>query len=276
MMEALLEISENELDDFIQLSNNLYGVDFSGYALESLRRRVLRLMKLKSCDSFTAFKYFLTNQELSDDELLNEITVNTTEMFRDSEVFNFLQEEVLSVLETYPRINIWHAGCSTGEEPLSLAILLKEQGLLRRSVQYCTDINSEVIAQAKKGIYDLKEMKEYSANYIRAGGRLSLSDYYVANYGKVKMNNDLHKNMVFTKHNLVNGTSFNQMHMIMCRNVFIYLSTAQQNKVLQLFINSLVPRGYLVLGAKESAVFSTVLNELEIVDGKLKIYRKRK
>ncbi|UII79325.1 protein-glutamate O-methyltransferase CheR [Flagellimonas sp. CMM7] len=275
-MEVLLEISENELGDFVQLSNKLYGLDFSGYAKESLRRRVLRLMKLKSCDSFTAFKYFLTNQKLSDDEILNEITVNTTEMFRDSEVFKFLKEEVFSVLETYPRINIWHAGCSTGEEPLSLAILLKEQGLLRRSVQYCTDINSEVLSQAKKGIYELKEMKEYSTNYIKSGGALSLSDYYVANYGMVKMNKELNKNMVFTKHNLVNGTSFNQMHMIMCRNVFIYLTTAQQNKVLRLFIDSLVPRGYLILGAKESAVFSTVLNELEIVNGKLKVYRKKK
>lgn len=274
-MEVLLEISENELGDFVQLSNKLYGLDFSGYAKESLRRRVLRLMKLKSCDSFTAFKYFLTNQKLSDDEILNEITVNTTEMFRDSEVFKYLREEVFSVLETYPRINIWHAGCSTGEEPLSLAILLKEQGLLRRSVQYCTDINSEVLIQAKKGIYELKEMKEYSTNYIKSGGGLSLSDYYVANYGMVKMNKELNKNMVFTKHNLVNGTSFNQMHMIMCRNVFIYLTTAQQNKVLRLFLDSLVPRGYLILGVKESAIFSTVLNELEIVNGKLKIYRKK-
>ena len=275
-MEAVLEISENELDDFIQLSDKLYGIDFSGYALESLRRRVLRLMQLKSCDSFTAFKYYLANQQLSDEELLNEISVNTTEMFRDFEVFKFLKNEVFSVLETYPRINIWHAGCSTGQEPLSLAILLKEHELLRRTVQYCTDINSEVLAQAKKGIYELKEMKDYSANYIRAGGALSLSDYYVANYGKAKMNRELGKNMVFTKHNLINGTSFNQMHMIMCRNVFIYLTTEQQNKVLRLFIDSLVPRGYLILGVKESAVFSTVLNELEIVNGKLKIYRKKR
>lgn len=275
-MEALLEISENELDDFIQLSDKLYGIDFSGYALESLRRRVTRLMQLKSCDSFTAFKYYLANQQLSDEELLNEISVNTTEMFRDFEVFKFLKDEVFSVLETYPRINIWHAGCSTGQEPLSLAILLKEHELLRRTVQYCTDINSEVLAQAKKGIYELKEMKDYSANYIRAGGALSLSDYYVANYGKAKMNRELGKNMVFTKHNLINGTSFNQMHMIMCRNVFIYLTTEQQNKVLRLFIDSLVPRGYLILGVKESAVFSTVLNELEIVNGKLKIYRKKR
>ena len=275
-MEALLEISENELDDFIQLSHKLYGVDFSGYALESLRRRVLRLMQLKSCDSFMAFKYFLTNQQISDDELLNEITVNTTEMFRDHEVFKFLKEEVFDILETYPRINIWHAGCSTGQEPLSLGILLKERGLLKRSVQYCTDINSEAIAQAKKGIYELKEMKEYSSNYIRSGGAFSLSDYYVANYGKVKINKELGRNMVFTKHNLINGTSFNQMHMIMCRNVFIYLTTAQQNKVLRLFLDSLVPRGYLILGAKESAVFSPILNELEIINGKLKIYRKKR
>lgn len=275
-MEALLEISENELDDFIQLSDKLYGIDFSGYALESLRRRVLRLMQLKSCDSFTAFKYYLANQQLSDEELLNEISVNTTEMFRDFEVFKFLKDEVFGILETYPRINIWHAGCSSGQEPLSLAILLKEHELLRRTVQYCTDINSEVLSQAKKGIYELKEMKDYSANYIRSGGELSLSDYYVANYGKAKMNKELGKNMVFTKHNLINGTSFNQMHMIMCRNVFIYLTTEQQNKVLRLFIDSLVPRGYLILGAKESAVFSTVLNDLEIVNGKLKIYRKKR
>ena len=125
-METLLEISENELGDFIQISNNLYGLDFSGYAQESLRRRVLRLMKMKSCDSFTAFKYFLANQNVSDEDLLNEITVNTTEMFRDFEVFKFIKDQVFSVLETYPRINIWHAGCSTGEEPLSLAILLTD------------------------------------------------------------------------------------------------------------------------------------------------------
>ncbi|SNY99580.1 CheR family methyltransferase [Flagellimonas pacifica] len=275
-MEVLLEITQAELADFIEISNNLYGVDFSGYAQESLRRRVLRLMKLKECDTFAAFKYFLANQKLTDNELLNEITVNTTEMFRDPEVFKFLKEEVFDIMETYPRINIWHAGCSTGEEPLSLAILLKEHGLLKRSVQYCTDINSEVLAQAKKGIYELREMKEYSTNYIRSGGEQSLSDYYVANYGNVKMNKGLGKSMVYTKHSLVNGSSFNQMHMIMCRNVFIYLTTEQQNKVLRLFLDSLSPRGYLILGAKESAVFSTVFNELETVNGRLKIYRKKK
>nr|WP_299067305.1 protein-glutamate O-methyltransferase CheR [uncultured Allomuricauda sp.] len=275
-MEVVLEISKNDLEDFIELSNKLYGIDFSGYAQESLRRRVLRLMKLKSCDSFMAFKYFLTNQSISEDELLIEITVNTTEMFRDYEVFKFLGNEVFGLLETYPRINIWHAGCSTGQEPMSLAILLKEQGLLQRSVQYCTDINAEVLNHAKKGIYDLKEVKEYSTNYIKSGGALSLSDYYVANYGKVKMNKELSKNMVFTKHNLVSGSSFNQMHMIMCRNVFIYLTTEQQNKVLRLFLDSLVPKGYLVLGAKESAIFSPVLDELEVINGKLKIYRKKR
>ncbi|MGW9685961.1 CheR family methyltransferase [Flagellimonas sp. 2504JD1-5] len=275
-METLFEISENQLDDFVQISYKLYGLDFSGYAKESLRRRVLRLMQQKDCDSFAAFKYFLANQSLSDDDLLNEITVNTTEMFRDHEVFKFLKDDVFGVLETYPRINIWHAGCSTGEEPVSLAILLKEHDLLDRSIQYCTDINSEVLVKAKKGIYDLKEMKAYSTNYIKSGGEKSLSDYYVAQYGKVKMKRELGKNMVFTKHNLVNGTSFNQMHMIMCRNVFIYLTTEQQNRILRLFVDSLVPRGYLVLGAKESAVFSPVLNELEIINGKSKIYRKKK
>ena len=275
-MEALLEISEDELADFVQIANNLYGLDFSGYARESLRRRVLRLMKLRACDSFAAFKYVLANHSLSNDELLNEITVNTTEMFRDFEVFKFLKEQVFEVLETYPRINIWHAGCSTGEEPISLAILLKEQGLLKRSVQYCTDINSEVLEMAKKGIYGLKEIKEYSTNYINSGGASSLSDYYVAHYGKVKMNNDLNRNMVFTKHNLINGTSFNQMHMIMCRNVFIYLTKEQQDRTLRLFLDSLTPRGYLVLGIKESAMFSPVLNELEIINGKLRIYRKKR
>lgn len=275
-MEALLEISEDELADFIQLSNKLYGIDFSGYAKESLRRRLQRLMNLKACDSFVGFKYVMANHHLGEEELLNEITVNTTEMFRDFEVFKFLKEEVFELLETYPRINIWHAGCSTGQEPFSLAILLKEHGLLQRSVQYCTDINSAALSQAKKGIYNLKEIKEYSSNYIKSGGELSLSNYYVANYGKVKMDKDLSKNMVYTKHNLVDGTSFNQMHMILCRNVFIYLDTEQQNKVLQLFVDSLVPRGYLVLGTKESAVFSPVLNELEIVNGRLKIYRKKR
>ena len=274
-MQALMEITENELNEFIEISDNLYGLDFSGYARESLRRRVLRLMGLKDCETFTAFKYFLANRDLCVDDLVNELSVNTTEMFRDYHVFKFLKEEVFNVLETYPRVNIWHAGCSSGQEPQSMAILLKESGLLRRSVQYCTDINSEVLEQAKKGIYDLKEMKGYSTNYIRSGGELSLSDYYVVNYGKAKMKNDLSSNMVFTKHNLINGRSFNQMHMIMCRNVFIYLTTEQQNKVLRLFIDSLVPRGYLVLGAKESAIFSSVLDELEVINGKLKIYRKR-
>ncbi|WP_136465490.1 CheR family methyltransferase [Flagellimonas onchidii] len=275
-MEALLEITETELADFIQITNNLYGLDFSGYAQESLRRRVLRLMKLNTCDSFTSFKYVLANHGVSDDYLLNEITVNTTEMFRDFEVFKFLKEEVFSILETYPRINIWHAGCSTGEEPLSLAILLKEQGLLKRSVQYCTDINSEALSKAKKGIYELKEIKEYSKNYLRSGGEFSLSDYYVAHYGKIKMNKELGQNMLFSKHNLVNGTSFNQMQVIMCRNVFIYLTSEQQNRVLRLFVDSLAPRGFLILGAKESAVFSPILNELEIINGKLKIYRKKR
>lgn len=271
----LYELDESEVEEFIVLIDRLFGFDFSGYSRASIRRRVGRLMKVWACTSFTDLKYALTNGLHPQNEVLNEITVNTTAMFRDAFVFKKIVEEVFPILETYPRIKIWHPGCSTGEELYSLAILLSERGLLRNTIQYGTDLNTDVITAAKEGIYAASDMKEYSKAYVAAGGSGSLSDYISIRYGKAKMLSPLKKNMVFSQHDLVKGSSFGTFHMIVCRNLFIYFTREIQDQILETFIDALEPRGYLVLGSKESIQFSTALKRLEIISAKERIYRKK-
>jgi chemotaxis protein methyltransferase CheR len=268
-------LSDKDLEQLVLTINNIFDFDFSGYAPESLKRRFSRLINAYNYSSVYDFQFAITNGLISRDTVLNEITVNVTDMFRDPEVFHQIVMKLFPYFKSFPRLKVWHAGCSTGQEMYSLAILLKEHDLLHRTIQYGTDINTDVLKIAKEGIYELVDMRKYSSNYLKSGGQFSLSDYYTIKYNLVKINSCLKKNMVFSCHDLVKSTSFNEFQLIVCRNVLIYFNRELQNQVLKLLIESLVPYGYLVLGDKETISFYDGKKQLEVVDKNNRIFRKR-
>ncbi|MFN0204010.1 MAG: CheR family methyltransferase [Bacteroidia bacterium] len=265
---------ENSLETIIALIEKMYGFDFSGYSRTSLQRRFLRLMHLTQCKTVEEFIELIHYQSIDKNTLINEITVNVTEMFRDPEVFQAMISHIFPYFASLSRFKIWSAGCSSGEEAYSLAILLEEARLRQNSLIYGTDIHSELLEKAKAGIYELAPLKLYSSNYQQAGGKYSLSNYYTAKYNSFKINAELQKNVVFAPHNLVSDYSFNEFQLILCRNVLIYFDKTLKNRALQLFIDSLAQGGYLVLGNKESLLFSPIMKKMEVIDAKARIYRK--
>jgi chemotaxis protein methyltransferase CheR len=208
--------------------------------------------------------------------LVEEITVNVTEMLRDPIFYKTIREEVLPALATYPFIRIWHAGCSTGEEVFSMAILLKEAGILHKSRLYATDINPYVIEKAKSGIFPASQMRKYSENYIQSGGSNDFSSYYSSNYNLAKFDESLSEKMVFATHNLVADSSFNEFQLILCRNTLIYFNKKLQSRVLELFDHSLDLLGFLGLGTKESLRFSGIESKFRQIMPGQKIWRKQK
>lgn len=232
-----------------------HGYDFLEYSHASIKRRITRLYSLDSFVSFAEFRYAVRTDKQYFKRFLEEITVNVTEMFRDPTFYKSLRNDVLPVLGTYPFIRIWVAGCSTGEEAYSLAIVLKELDLLNKSLIYATDINPSVLEKAKKGMFPLNYLKGYSENYVQSGGLKDFSSYYTANYSLVKFDEVLSSKMIFSTHNLVSDHSFNEFQLILCRNVLIYFDKELQHKVFHLFDNSLEKLGYLALGSKESLDF---------------------
>jgi chemotaxis protein methyltransferase CheR len=195
-------------------------------------------------------------------------------MFRDPDFYRVFRQEVVPLLRTYPFIRIWHAGCSTGEEVYSAAIVLEEEGLLDRARIYATDINDSVLKQAKTGIFPLNRMQEYTENYIKAGGERSFSEYYTAMYDGALFSPSLTRNTVFSQHNLVTDRSFSEFHMVFCRNVLIYFDRTLQDRVHSVFYDSLVTLGILALGSKESLRFSQYEDCYEMLHVKERIYRK--
>ena len=208
------------------------------------------------------------------DRMLLDLSVNVTAMFRDPGFYRTFRDTVVPMLRTYPFIRIWHAGCSTGEEVYSMAILLHEEGLLERARIYATDINEVVLRHARSGIFPLNRMQEYTENYIKAGGTRSFSEYYTAKYDGALFNAALTKNVVFSQHNLVTDQSFSEFNVILCRNVLIYFDKALQERVHQLFYESLSTFGILALGSKESLRFSKFEGCYEPLSAAEKIYRK--
>jgi chemotaxis protein methyltransferase CheR len=209
------------------------------------------------------------------ERLLLDLSINVTSMFRDPGFFASFRQHVVPALRTYPFLRIWNAGCSTGEETYSLAILLREVGLYDRSRIYATDINESVLASAAEGIYPLAKMQEYTENYLAAGGSRSFSDYYRAAYGRAQLDRSLSENVVFAAHNLASDRSFNEFHVIVCRNVMIYFDRALQERVHSLFLDSLSPFGLLALGRKETLAHSAHSDRFDVVDELERIYRKR-
>lgn len=269
-------ITDEEIRSVIDLVYNKYGYDFSDYSQASFKRRIHKVMFKYRLQSIQELHYKLDADELFFNLFLEEITVNVTEMFRDPDFYNVLRTDVIPQLSTYPFIRIWHAGCSTGEEVYSMAILLKEAGLLERSLLYATDINQNVLEKATSLKFPL-EMKEiYSENYINSGGGCNFQNYYTLEKNHFVFNEEFRNRIVFSPHNLVLDRSFNEFNLILCRNVLIYFNRDLQNRVITLFSESLSPLGFLALGNKESIDFTSSAKEFEIVDKVQKIWRKKK
>jgi chemotaxis protein methyltransferase CheR len=266
-------IRNEELEILLNDLLRWYGYDFSDYSKASLQRRVQRVYTMDKFAGFGEFRHRLRQDSDYFRHFVEEITVNVTEMFRDPSFFSTLRHTVLPVLATYPFIRIWHAGCSTGEEVYSVAILLKEAGILHKSLLYGTDINPNVIEKARKGIFPVSQMQKYSENYIRAGGQKDFSTYYTANYHLAKFDSSLSAKMIFSTHNLVSDFSFNEFQLILCRNVLIYFERNLQAKIFTLFDTSLENVGFLALGSKESIRFSPLTTRYKQLENE-KIWRK--
>ncbi len=270
-----MTVSDDEIEILLNDLLEIYGYDFTYYSRASLKRRINRLYVLDKFLSFEAFRLKLISDPDYVKRFVEEITVNVTEMFRDALFYKELRREVIPNLGTHPFIRIWHAGCSTGEEVFSMAILLQEAGILHKTLIYATDINPGVLEKARLGIFPIKHMKMYSENYIAAGGLSDFSSYYTANYDGVKFDESLSKRMIFSTHNLVSDSSFNEFHLIVCRNVLIYFDKQLQEKVFSLFDASLGKLSYLALGSKETLKFSNIHSKFKQV-GREKIWRKVK
>ena len=271
-----MDVSPIQYEEMEILLNDLYtryGYDFTEYSKASMQRRLQRLFIVDKFPSFAEFRHRLQNDAQYFRRFVEEITVNVTEMLRDPSFYKALRTSILPILATYPFIRIWNAGCSTGEEVYSMAILLKEAGLLHKSLLYGTDINPLVIEKARKGIFPISQMQKYSENYIQSGGVKDFSSYYTANYHLAKFDSSLMEKMIFSTHNLVSDFSFNEFQLILCRNVLIYFERGLQSKVFNLFDYSLENFGYLALGSKESLRFSPIADRYRQV-GKEKIWRK--
>jgi chemotaxis protein methyltransferase CheR len=266
-------VSEDEIDILLEDLFVIYGYDFNNYSRASLKRRINRIFGLDKFQSFTEMRFLVRTDAQYVNRFIEEITVNVTEMFRDPTFYKELRTEILPLLGTRPFIRIWHAGCSSGEEVFSMAILLQEAGLLKKSLLYATDLNPRVLEKVRKGIFPLAQMKQYSESYITSGGLNDFSSYYTANYGQAKFKEELGEKIIIATHNLVSDRSFNEFDLILCRNVLIYFDKDLQDTALQLFDASLALGGFLALGSKETLKFSIVQRKF-ILTGKEKIWKK--
>lgn len=274
MKENVHHLKDEEVNILLNDLLEQYGYDFTDYSFASVKRRLQRVFINDRFPSFAEFRYRVVKDSTYLTHLMEQITVNVTEMFRDPAFFMALRKQVLPVLATYPFIRIWCAGCSTGEEVYSMAILLQEMNLLHKSVIYATDINESVLEKARKGIFPLAYMQQYSQNYLQSGGQHDFSQYYAANYEYAKFSEQLSEKIVFSAHNLVTDRSFNEFQLIICRNVLIYFNKELQDKVLHLFSESLEQLGFMALGAKETLRFTTVAPLFKPLAQKEKIWRK--
>ena len=251
-----------------------YGYDFREYARSSVRRRVWRHMTEEGLGSISALQDQVLHDREAMERLLLDLSVSVTSLFRDPSFFRALREKVVPILRTYPFVRIWNAGCSSGEETLSLSILMEEAGLGGRVRIYATDMNRELLERSRLGQFPLERMQEYTANYISSGGARVFSDYYRIVGGVAQFSETLLDPIVFAQHNLVTDSDFNEFHLIICRNVMIYFDKSLQNKVMDLLYRSLTRSGVLALGQKESLRLSSRAGEFEALDLDEKIYRR--
>lgn len=274
MQHTAVETETIELDLLLEGIHRRWGYDFRSYARASLKRRITKCKDDAGLDHLSEMLPRILYDKAFFDAFLKNLSVTITEMFRDPTFYRAVRKHLVDHLKTYPFIKIWHAGCATGEEAYSMAILLQEEGLLGRATIYATDYNDQALDRAKGGMYALEKIQQYTANYVASGGTQSFSDYYRARYGSAKMDPALTERITFSHHNLVTDGVFGEMNVVICRNVLIYFDKTLQNRTLALFADSLCRRGFLCLGSKETLEFSSVSNSFESVAKKEKIYRK--
>jgi chemotaxis protein methyltransferase CheR len=252
-----------------------WGHDFRDYSVASLRRRVEHARVQMGAPTVSALQEKVLHDAEAFERLLQLLTVPVSEMFRDPPYFLALRRHVMPVLRTYPSIKVWVAGCSTGEEAYSMAILLREEGLLERAMVYATDINQASLAHARRGIYPMEQLQLFTQNYQRAGGTDSFSRYYTAGYGGAVFERGLREAITFADHSLATDNVFAETHLVSCRNVLIYFNRKLQDRALGLFHDSLTMRGYLGLGTKESLDFSAYADHFEPIAKRERVFRKK-
>ncbi|MED3688268.1 protein-glutamate O-methyltransferase CheR [Peribacillus butanolivorans] len=276
-MKDTLTVEEREdieIELLLQAIYSVSGFDFRKYMRSSIKRRVENRMRLDHIRRISGMIEMVLYDKGYVEKLLNDFSINVTEMFRDPDFFKAFRLKIVPLLKQLPEIRIWHAGCSTGEEAFSMAILLKEEGLYEKAKIYATDMNEDILRHAEKGILPLNRMQSYTKNYLQAGGKHEFSEYYTTDYQNAYLNSSLLKNIVFFQHNLVTDGSFNEFHIILCRNVMIYFTGELQTYVNHLFYDSLSKKGFLAVGSKETLHTSSLSEDYEDFDSKERIYRK--
>ena len=268
------ELEQLEIELLLEAIFRRYGFDFREYARASLKRRLWRRMDAEGLTTLTQLHDRVLHDSTCMERLLRDLSINVTAMFRDPSFYLAFREQVVPSLRTYPFTRIWCAGCSTGEEVYSLAIMLQEEGLYDRTRIYATDINDYVLAAASIGVFPLEKMREYTQNYIRSGGTHDFSEYYVAGYDGARFSRSLTENVVFAQHNLTSDRTFNDFNVIVCRNVMIYFDKGLQNRVHRLFYDSLETFGVLALGHKEAVAFTPYADSYDVLDASERLYRK--
>ena len=271
---ARAEIEDVEVELFMRALQLRHGYDFSLYAPASFKRRVLNLVSSTGSGTIAELTGRLLREDALVPQVIAGLSVPVSEMFRNPSVFRVLRDEVLPVLASYPLINIWQAGCAFGQEVYSLAILLEEAGLYERCQIFATDISDAALVRAQEGIFPIREARGYAENYLAAGGRRSLADYYHARYDFMKLDERLKRNVTFANHNLVCDGVFCEAHLILCRNVLIYFTNALQDHALQLFRDSLVRNGFLCLGNRENIDAAAAARDFIALNARERIYRK--
>ena len=270
------DIEINDVRSLTQIVKEKYDYDFSNYAISSFKRRLIRIMELYKFDNFEKLLVRIKNEPTFFKEFLSELTVNVTEMFRDPSLWRELRDKVLpNLFESHETVKIWHAGCSSGEEVYSMAIMLKECGWLNRAKIFATDIDHSILAKAKEGKFSVKNMNELNdKNYYRYGGTTQLSDYYTTEGTNAQMDKSLLANVNFMEHNLASGIAFTKVDIVLCRNVLIYFNQNLQNEVFRLLHQSLFNYGYLIVGSKETLVWCDIANKFITVNNEEKVFKK--
>ncbi|MDB6077731.1 MAG: chemotaxis protein CheR [Akkermansiaceae bacterium] len=274
MKSDATETEEIELELLLEAVYRKYQYDFRRYSPASLKRRLLQAKAQFGCGSFSALQHRVLHEPAMMPALLPYLTVQVSEMFRDPAYFLALREKVVPHLKTYPSLKVWIAGCATGEELYSLAILFREEGLESRTIFYATDINPDALKKAEAGIYEASRVPLFTENHRKAGGKSSLSDYYTAAYGRVIFDPTLKERTVFSDHSLVSDAVFAETHLVSCRNVLIYFNRDLQDRALGLFRDSLVRKGFLGLGSKESLRFSAHADAFQEFERSERIYQR--
>ena len=279
-MKALATQSETQSVEEIEMKLLLdaislrYGYDFSDYAAEPLRRSISAGMTAEAVPTISAYSDRLLHDASCMRRLLTTIGVSVTSMFREVDTWRCFRQEIVPVLRTYPSLRIWSVGCATGEEVYSLAITLEEEGLYERSSIYATDMNEDALAIARVGLCPLERLRTYEHDYLRAGGRSSLSNYFTSAGHIGRLKRELLRNVTWAQHNLVTDASFNDFHLIVCMNVLIYFRPTLQQRAHHLFYESLVRSGFLALGQRESLVFAPESSRYQPVGDGISVFRK--